>query len=202
MSAGNDEDRVTCSNPVDVEILADYWLGRLSDSEEEPVEVHLLECDRCGDRLQEVIALAEGLRRVAQAGALRVVVSDTFVIRAREDGLRVREYAARPGGSVACTVTADDDLLIARLAADMSGARRVDLSICDEDGVEQARLPDIPVRTDEHGVALQESMTYAKAAPDNTMLMRLIAVDDAGGEHVVGEYTFNHTRSMPGPGSW
>jgi len=26
--------------------------------------------------------------------------------------------------------------------------------------------------------------------------------DDAGVERVLGEYTFNHTRSLPGPGAW
>jgi hypothetical protein len=30
------------------------------------------------------------------------------------------------------------------------------------------------------------------------MIARLIAVDDAGGERLLGEYTFNHTRTLPG----
>jgi len=34
------------------------------------------------------------------------------------------------------------------------------------------------------------------------MLVRLVTVDNAGGEHLLGEYTFNHTRSLPGPGTW
>jgi len=51
-------------------------------------------CDGCGDRLREVIALAEGLRTLARSGALQVVISDYFVERAVETGLQVREYAA------------------------------------------------------------------------------------------------------------
>ena len=59
-------------------------------------------------------------------GSLLVVISDQFVTRAEEGG--VRQYAPSPGESVPCTVSADDDFLVARLAADLSNAERVDLS--------------------------------------------------------------------------
>ena len=36
-----------------------------------------------------------------------------------------------------------------------------------------------------------------KAAPSHTMIARLVAVDDAGGERLLGEYTFHHTRTLP-----
>lgn len=202
MTIGHASDRGLCSNPIDAGALAEYWLGALAESDQEAVELHLLDCDRCGDCLREVIALAEGLRELAREGSLSLVVSDTFIRRAREDGLRVREYTLPPGGSVACTVTADDDILIARLAADLSGAGRIDLCVCDERGVEQLRVPDVPVRPGAGNVAFQESITFAKSMPTHTLLMRLVSVDDAGGERLLGEYTFNHTRSLPGPGAW
>ena len=191
-----------CSNPIAAGILADYWTAALTSSEEEAVEKHLLECDQCGTRLREVIALAEGVRRVAREGSLRMIVNDAFLQRAAEDGLRVRQYAPPPGGGVQCTVTADDDLLIGRLAADLSGAKRVDLCICDALGVEQLRLPDIPVNPGAGSVVFQESITFAKAAPTYKMIMRLVALDEATGERLLGEYTFNHTRSLPGPAAW
>jgi anti-sigma factor RsiW len=93
------------SHPIDTAVLADYWLGSLSGPDEESVEEHLFECDQCGARLREVMALAEGVRRLAREGNLRMVVSDAFLQRAAEDGLRVREYAPPSGGSVQCTVT-------------------------------------------------------------------------------------------------
>ena len=95
-----------------------------------------------------------------------------------------------------------DDILIGRLAANLSGVRRVDLCICDERGVEQLRLPDIPVHSGAGSVVYQESITFAKAMPANKMIARLVSFDAAGDEHLVGEYTFNHTRSLPGPGAW
>jgi hypothetical protein len=195
-------DPVPRSNPIDAAVLADYWLAALGDGEEAAAEEHLLGCDRCGERLREVIALAEGLRRLARGGSLRVVVSDAFLNRAAEEGLRIREYAPPAGGTVQCTVTAEDDLPVGRLAANLSGAKRVDLCLCDEHGSEQLRLPDIPVHPGANSIAFQESITFAKAAPSNKMIVRLVTFDDAGVERLLGEYTFNHTRTLPGPGAW
>jgi hypothetical protein len=192
---------MNCSNPIDAAILADYWLALLAQPDEEAVELHLLECDRCGARLREVIALGEGVRKLAREGSLRMVVSDAFLQRAAEEGLRVREYAPPPGGSVECTVTAEDDLLIGRLAANLAGAERVDLCICDERGVEQFRMPDIPFQSVAGSVVYQESVTWAKAMPTSKMIARLVERDEAGGERLIGEYAFNHTRSLPGPGA-
>jgi hypothetical protein len=193
---------MNCSNPIDAAVLADYWLAALPAPEEDAVEEHLLACDHCGTRLREMIAVAEGLRNLARQGSLRMVVSEEFLERAAADGLRVREYAPPPGGSVECTVTAEDDILIGRLAADLSGAKRVDLCICDERGVEQLRMPDIPFHSGATGVVYQESIAFAKAMPDRRLIARLVTVDEAGGERLLGEYTFNHTRSLPGPGAW
>lgn len=191
-----------CAKPIDSAVLADYWLAALAGIEEETVEEHLFACDSCGARLQEIIALAEGVRFLAREGSVRMVVSDEFVQRAERDGLRVRQYAPPPGGSVECTVTAEDDLLIGRLAANLVGARRVDLCFCDERGVEQFRMPDIPIHPNAGGVLYQESMTFAKASPSSRLIARLVALDEAGAERLLGEYTFNHTRSLPGPGTW
>jgi hypothetical protein len=193
---------VSCSNPIDAAVLADYWNAALPSSEEEVIEEHLLDCDRCGARLREVIALAEGVRSLAREGSLRMIVSDVFLRRAAEEGLRVREYALPPGGVVQCTVTAEDGILIGRLAANLSGAKRVDLCIFDERGVEQRRLPDIPVQSGASNVVYQESITFAKAMPTNKIIARLVTFDEAGDERLLGEYTLNHTRSLPGPGAW
>jgi hypothetical protein len=191
-----------CTNPVDTTVLADYWLAALSHAEEEGVEEHLFSCDECGDRLREVIALADGLRNLAREGSLQMVVSDVFLRRAAEEGLRVRQYAPPRGGGVQCTVTAEDNILIGRLAADLKSAMRVDLAFCDEHGAEQLRMRDIPVNPSAEHVIIQESMTFAKAMPTSTLIARLLAVDEAGSEQLLGEYTFNHTRSLPGPGAW
>src|SRR5882672_3046982 len=149
---------MNCKKPFDAAVLADYWLALLSGSDEEVIEEHLLDCDECGQRLREVIALADGIRNLALEGSLRMIVSDVFLQRVAEDGLRVRQYALPAGGSVECTVTAEDDILIGRVAANLAGANRVDVCICDERGVEQLRMPDIPVHSGTNSIAFQESI--------------------------------------------
>ena len=193
---------MSCDLRFDVAILSDYWLGALAPDEEERVEEHLFACEECTARLEEVAALADGVRRVAQEGSLMMVVSDTFIKRARENGSHVREYAPPAGSSVECTVTAKDDLLVGRLAADLRDLKRIDLSLRDSSGAEQFRLVDIPFAPDEGNVVWQQSITFAKAAPTSTMVAQLLAVDEKGAESLVGEYTFNHTRTLPGPGAW
>jgi hypothetical protein len=177
----------------------EYWLAVLSIADQDAVEQHLMACDECGDRLRDVIALAEGLRTLARSGSLQVVISDHVLNQAAATGLRVREYAAQPGESVQCTVAADDDLLVARLAVDLAEAPRVDLSWCDSGGTEVRRMTDIPIRAGAESVICQQSITWAKASPSSSMIARLLAVDDDGDERVLGEYTFHHTRTIPGP---
>jgi len=192
----------TCSSPIDAAVLMDYWLAVLPPAAEEALEEHLMVCDSCGDRLREMMALADELRALARSGTLQVIVSEELIKQAAESGLRVREYAASPGEAIQCTVSADDDVLTARLAVEMTTASRVDLSWCDPRGVEHRRMTDIPVRADARRVICQQSIAWAKASPTATMIARLLAVDDAGGERVIGEYTFHHTRTIPGPPGW
>jgi hypothetical protein len=183
-------------------VLTDHWLALLPTAEEESVEEHLLACNACGARLRSIIQMAGALRKLARSAALRVVVSKEFVDRAAESGRRVRQYDFAPGQTVACTIAADDDLLVARLAADLNDARRVDLSFCDPQGVERQRMTDIPVRTDAGCVVFSESVVFAKASPSTSMTARLLAVSDDGKERLLGEYTFQHTRTIPGPPGW
>lgn len=191
-----------CTNPIDAAVLADYWLAKLPPPEQDALEDHLFSCDECGARLREVVALADGIRVVARQGDLLTTVSDAFLKRLAEEGLRVREYTPPRGGSVECTVSADDDFLIGRLTADLSMAKQLDLSICNRHGIQQFRLADIPFHPESGSVALQQPINYAKAAPSEVMIARLVTFDDAGAERLLGEYTFIHTRTIPGPAAW
>jgi Putative zinc-finger len=193
---------MSCANAIDAAVLSDYWFGALTGSEEEAVESHLFSCDDCGARLREAIALADGIRQVARRGDLLTIVGDVFLRSVAGQGLRVREYAPPRGGSVQCTVSAEDDFLVGRLAADLPPAQRLDLSICDRQGAEQFRLADIPYLPESGSVTFQQPINYAKAAPSETMIARLLTLDEAGAERLLGEYTFIHTRTIAGPPAW
>lgn len=191
-----------CPAPLETTVLADYWLALLSESEEEAVDVHLFECDVCGDRLRAIIRMSEGLRAIARSGSLRVVVDDGFVRHAAESGQRVRQYDFEPGQPVQCTIAESDALLVARLAVNLVGAERVDVSFHDPQGVERARLNDVPFHADARHLVFQESAPFAKAAPTSGMIARVHVVGADGQGRVVGEYFFEHTRTIPGPPGW
>jgi hypothetical protein len=193
---------MTCTQRRDALLLADYWINALPQYEQDRIEEHLFACDECSARLSEIAALATAIRHLAREGSMMMIVSEAFLKRAAEEGLHISQYAPPAGGSVQCTVTAQDDLLIGRLAANLSSAKRIDLSLCDPGGHEQFRLPDIPFDSTADSVLWQQSITFAKAAPTGTMIARLIAKDDSGSETLLGEYTFNHTRTLPGPAAW
>jgi hypothetical protein len=132
-----------------------------------------------------------------------MVVSESFLNHAESHGLHIRRYDAPEGGSVQCTVTAEDDLLVGGLAANLSAAKRLDLSLCDPTGKEQFRLVDIPFDTRSGNVLWQQSITFAKAAPTSTMVARLIDVRESGKE-TFSANTPSTTRAYcrdRGPGS-
>lgn len=187
---------------LDAALLSDYWLGAITSEEETRVEEHVFTCEACTVLLEDVAQMAEGIRQVARSGALMTTVSEKFLEHASAEGLRIRQYAPPSGGSVQCTVTAEDDLLVGRLEANLKDVERVDLSLCDLSGSEQFRLNDIPYSREDGAILWQQSITFAKAAPTSSMMARLLRVDESGGESVIGEYTFHHTRTLPGPGAW
>ena len=82
------------------------------------------------------------------------------------------------------------------MAANLIEAKRADLCIRDELGVEQLRLPDIPVQSVASNVVYQESITFTKAMPTCKMIARLITFDESGVVGLLDEYTFNHTSSL------
>jgi hypothetical protein len=63
----------------------------------------------------------------------------------------------------------------------------------------QIRLTEVSFNSAAGSVAFQQPITYAKAAPSENMIA--VAFDDSGRERLPGEYTFNHTRTLPGPGT-
>lgn len=186
----------SCSGPLDLATLVDYWFGDLDGPDLDRVEEHLLECDGCGSVLRSFVATGDGVRRLARQGAFGVVVSPSFLETASRQGLRVREYRVPAGGRVDCTVTADDDLLVSYLEGDFRGVSRLDLVVQFEDGREH-RVFDLPVSPSSPELIVAQAMPAVRAMPSSTTRMRLLAREGEG-DRLVGEYTFAHTRSTPG----
>ena len=179
-----------CANPVSDETLLDYWLREPVPQPD--VEEHLLGCDDCTRALERLVALADAIRDVARAGEVRAIVPPAYLERVAREGLRLREYRLAPGESVECSVASDDDVLIARLVADVGNAARVDLVWIDVQGAEQERLPDVPVHAAMHDVVWVQRIGDIRALPETRFRARLVAIDERG-ERILAEYTFHHT---------
>jgi hypothetical protein len=182
-----------CPEPLDTRVLVDYWFGELPAPEQDRVEEHLLECPDCSRVSSELVAIGDGVRRLTHQGALHVVVGPSYLDAAWRRGLRVREYRVPPGGRVACTVTAEDDLLVTRLQGDFSGVTRLDL-VAQTEGQPEQRVEDLPVNPSALELIVAQAMPALRAMGSNVTRLRLVATEPDG-DRLLGEYTFAHTPS-------
>ncbi len=180
-----------CANPIAFENLVAYWLGELPQAREAALDQHLFGCAHCSQKLEGLAALASGVRAAVQQGRLSLVVCEPFVQAMREAGLRLREYEVEPGGSVNCTIRADDATVVSHLRAPLSAVKRLDV-VQMRGGEPEERLVDVPFDAQTGEVLVIPSAAWLKTMPAFTMRMRLIAVGEAG-ESEIGEYTFLHS---------
>jgi hypothetical protein len=178
------------------EALLDYWLGDSDSAATEAADEHLMQCDACGQALDELVALGQGIRDAWRAGTVGGVFSAGFVQRLAGQGVQVREYRLAPGGSVNCTVAPGDDLLVSHLALPQpplqTGVQRLDLhvEVSLEPGVRH-ELHDIPFDARAGEVLYVSKVANIRPLPAHTVQATLLAVDDAGAREL-GRYTFRH----------
>ena len=185
-----------CIAVIPVVTLTAYWLGELDAANESELEEHLFGCAHCSGRLRSIVQLGEGIRRATREGRLHAVLSASFVKRLQEDGLRVREYRLQPGGSVACTVRPNDDLVVAHLHAALRDVRRLDLVYHDLTAGTQVRMQDVAFDPDSDEIVLAPNVMALRQLTSATQRVQLVSVEDAA-EREIGTYTFNHSRHEP-----
>jgi hypothetical protein len=181
-----------CTAPVPAATLVGYWLGELEGAREAELEEHLLGCEVCSAQLHELVHLGEGIKDAMRAGSAHAVLPAEFIRRLQASGLRVREYRLQPGGSVNCTVTPQDDLVVARLQATLRDVHRLDLLFDDSTSGARWRFEDVVFDPAADEVVLANNMAELRRLPVTTQRVQLLAVEP-GIERVIGDYTFNHT---------
>jgi hypothetical protein len=169
--------------------LLRYWLGELDAAHEAELETHWFGCVECAERLEQVAALAAGVRAAYAQGMVSAVVTRGFVTGLEQRGIHVREYRVPRDGSVECTVTAADQVLLGRLDVPLVGVSRVDLVIA-TDG--EHRLTDVPFDAESGEILLAPSVQRLRALPSHREHVTVYAVE-ADEERVLGTYVFNHT---------
>jgi hypothetical protein len=183
----------SCENPVPFDALISYWLDANPTAGESGLEAHLFACAGCSQRLERLVRLGAGLRQALREGRVHAVLNPAFLRKLRRDGLRVREYRLQPGGNVACTVTPDDDLVVAYLQADLGDVRRLDLVYHDVGAGTHARLEDVAFDRESGGLVLTNNIPALRKLGSTTIRMQLLSVD-ATAQRELGSYTFNHSR--------
>ena len=179
---------------IDFERLVAWWLG---EAEDEQLEEHCFACAQCAGRLEWLAALSDGVRAAVQGGRVGLFVSGRFVEALAQAGMRLREYRLDPGGSVNCTIRADEDAVVSRIRAPLAGVKRVDaLRRVSVGAVEEPeeRVADVPFDPAAGEVLFVPTASRLKSMPSHTMKVRLVAVDEAG-ERLLGDYTFLHAAS-------
>ena len=168
--------------------LVDYWFGALPEPEAAAFEEHFFACVECTEKLEGLAALGAAVRDAWRAGAVRAVISHALLEAMKKEGLRLREYRLAPGGSVNCTIAAEDDFVVSRLAVPLEGVRRLDVVTGDE------RLEDVPFDAGGNEVLMCPAPAALKRRSAFVDPVRLIAVEETG-ERLLGEYTFVHAPS-------
>jgi hypothetical protein len=175
--------------------LIEYWLGELAEPVESAFEEHLFCCAECAARLREIADLGLGIRRATRDGHLHGVLTASFIDRLKATGLRVREYRLQPGGSVMCTITPDDDIVVAHLHAPLHEVRRLDVVIDDLTEGFRQRMDDVAFDPASDEVVLAPNSARLREITRTTQRAQLFAVDESG-ERMIGEYTFNHSSDL------
>ena len=179
-------------HPTPLATLIEYWLGELSASDEAALEEHFFSCDACMRQLEGLASLAAGVRAAVGDGRIGMFVSTAFVDAMKAAGLRLREYRLQPGGSVNCTIGADDDAVVSRIMAPLGGVERLDIVRIGSSGDDQSRVTDVPFDANSGEVVMIPPPRQLKAMSSFTLQLRLIAVDGSQ-ERDIGRYTFNHS---------
>lgn len=182
----------SCPTATVQELLA-WWLGELDGPDDGRLDEHLLACPVCTEQLHEIVGVGAAIRRESLRGGCSSVLPAAFIERLRTAGLRVREYAVEPGGSVACTVTRDDDLVVSYLHLPLRGVGRLDLLMHDPT-VGTLRLDDVPFDPAADRIAVVPDIAHLRALGRSQHRMQLVAVD-GGVDRVLAEYTFDHSPS-------
>jgi hypothetical protein len=177
--------------------LIAYWLGELDRAQEVALEEHLFDCGECHARLRALVELGQGVKQAMRAGRMGAVLTPVFVAQLQQSGLRLREYRLQPGENVYCTVTPQDDLVVAHLQAPLGGIQRLDLQFYDETAGTSWRIEDVPFVPNSAGIALASNTQALRKLSFATQRVELLAVEGAT-QRIVATYTFNHSPHRAG----
>ena len=187
----------TCDAPLSDETLLSYWACDATADETDQVETHLFECADCAARLENMASVGMGLKKLVRDGRVSGIVSRSLINRIQRDGLYLRLYPLAPGEAVPCTVFAGDDLVVASLRADFSGARSVTLAVTGPGDAPMYEFDDVPVSESQRELWWALPGAVVRQFPSRRLRLTLTS---AGADRaVLGEYVLDHSAYEPAP---
>jgi hypothetical protein len=119
------------------------------------------------------------------------VVTDSILNRLAADGVRIRTFTLEGEEVVPCAVWADDDLIVARLRADLTEVDSVTIVTRQASGEEIGRLADIAVRPGQREILNAFSAAHLRRLP-RTRVHVTVTAQTGSVEGTIAEYTLEH----------
>jgi hypothetical protein len=180
-----------CPAPIGFADVVDYWAGDLAQTEEDRIEEHVFTCAECARELAAAEALARDIKAVARGGRLISVVTDSILNRLAADGVRIRTFTLESEDVVPCAVWADDDLVVARIRADLAEIDAVTVVTRQASGEEIGRLSDVAVRPGQREILNAFSAAHLRKLPQ-TRVHITVTAQGGSGEGTIAQYTLEH----------
>ena len=184
-----------CPAPIGFADVVDYWAGDLARAEEDRIEDHVFTCADCARELAAAETLARSIKAVAREGRLMSVVTDSILNRLAADGVRIRTFTLEREDVVPCAVWADDDLVVARIRADLADVDSVTIVTRQASGEEIGRLADVAVRPGQREILNAFSAAHLRKLPQ-TRVHVTVTAQSGTGEGTLAEYTLEHGGSF------
>ena len=184
-----------CPAPLEFADVVDYWAGDLTRAEEDRIEEHMFICADCARDVAAGEALARGVAVVVREGRLHTIVTDAILNRLAADGLRIRTYTLDGPGIVPCAVWAGDDLVVARIRADLADVDAVTIVTRRASGEEISRLADVAVLPGQQEILNAFSAAHLRKLPATRVHVTVTAPIPSG-ERTIAEYTLEHAGAF------
>jgi hypothetical protein len=182
---------VSCTEGIALGRLIDYAVVYGWDDEE--LEEHFFDCPACTARLQWLAAVADALPAVVQrSGGQRLVLTRELIDRLVARGVRLRHYHFDDNRRIACTVGAEDDLVVSWIPVVTGDDELLACDMIGPGGRVLATSDDMPFDRVRGELVLAEPADSLRRLPDMTMRLQLRAVGPAG-TRSLGEYVYQHS---------
>jgi hypothetical protein len=173
-----------------------YERAELPLDESEKLEEHLFACAPCSERLDDLSRITAGVREVVRRGLVPLMLTRTLEERLVAEGVQMRVFHCEPELPTPCGAASSDEIVVAHLAADLTGVTAVELSIDDDAGLLSQQYEDVPVEALGGLLRVAFPGAFIRTLPDSVVQLR-VSLRREGEPPRDAVYTLHHSHSGP-----